>query len=43
LRKKKMLWEAFKYRESVKALEIMYRIKEIFDPKKILNPDKVLP
>lgn len=43
LRKKKMLREAFKYRDSVKALDIMHRIKEVFDPKRILNPDKVLP
>ncbi len=43
LMKKNMLEKAFKYRASEKALELMYGIKKIFDPKNILNPGKVLP
>jgi len=42
LMKKDMLVKAFKYRDSEKALTIMRDIKKIFDPKNILNPDKVL-
>ncbi len=43
LLKKDMLLKAYHIRGSEKALEIMKGIKHIFDPKNILNPDKVLP
>ena len=43
LYKRDALYRAYKYRNSLKALDIMKRIKEVFDPKNILNPGKVLP
>jgi len=33
----------FTRKNSLKALELMRKIKEIFDPKGILNPGKIFP
>jgi len=41
--KKDGLVLSFEARSSLKALYIMREIKKIFDPKNILNPDKMLP
>jgi len=41
LLKKDILKEAFRKRNSLKAIDIMREIKRIFDPKNILNPNKI--
>lgn len=41
--KKDGLVMSFRERNSLKALHIMREIKRLFDPKNILNPDKMLP
>lgn len=40
--KKEGLIEELEYKDGIKALELMRGIKKLFDPKGILNPDKVL-
>ncbi len=42
LEKRDLLIEEYKYRDSEEAIELMKRIKQIFDPNNILNPGKVL-
>ncbi len=41
--KKDGLIMSFRSKNSLKALRLMHEIKKIFDPKNILNPDKMLP
>lgn len=40
--KKEGLIKELEYKDGIKALELMRGIKKLFDPKGILNPDKVL-
>jgi len=39
--KKEVLVEELKARNSLRALDLMKKIKQVFDPKNIMNPDKV--
>ncbi len=41
IKKKKEFMMELEYKQSTKALELMKKIKQIFDPKNILNPGKI--